>query len=188
MKVLGIVGSPRKEGNTEIMMEAALAAARESGAETEIFLLHDKNIKGCDACGSCFQTGKCHIKDDMQVLYVKMEAADAILFGTPVYFHNYSAQAKAVIDRTFCFLRDHKLMGKVGAPIIAVRRIGAGQTRIQIYGWFLAQKMVPVGGAVAYAREKGDALNADGANIGMTALEEARGTGRDVVETLKRLS
>jgi multimeric flavodoxin WrbA len=188
MKILGIVGSPRKGGNTEIMMEAALAAAREAGAETDIFLLYDKDIKGCDACGSCFQTGKCHIKDDMQSLYPKMEAADAILFGTPVYFHNYTAQAKAVIDRTFCYLRDHKLKGKVGAPIIAVRRIGAGQTRIQIYGWFIAQGMVPLHGAVAYAREKGDALKADGAGIGISALDEARYTTREVIDMLKRLS
>jgi multimeric flavodoxin WrbA len=188
VKILGIVGSPRKGGNTEIMVEEALAATRELGAETDIFLVYNKDINGCDACGSCFQTGKCKIKDDMQSLYPLMEAADAILFGTPVYFHSYTAQAKAIIDRTFCYLRDHNLKGKVAAPVLALRKIGAGQTRVQIYGWFLSQGMVPVRGAIAYAREKGDAHTAEGANIGMTAMEEARGTGREVVEMLNKLS
>jgi len=68
------VGSPRKEGNTEIMIQEALAAAREAGAETDIFLIHDKKIEGCDACGACFRTGACKIKDDMTELYRRMEA------------------------------------------------------------------------------------------------------------------
>jgi multimeric flavodoxin WrbA len=187
MKVLGIVGSPRKGGNTEIMIEEALAAAREEGAGTDIFLIYNKNIQGCDACGSCFQTGACKIKDDMPELYKKMEAADAILFGTPVYFHSYTAQAKAIIDRTFCYLRDRKLKGKVAAPVLALRKVGAGQTRVQLYGWFMSQGMIPVRGAIGYGREKGDVRKGEGANIGMTALEEARATGKDVVEMLKKL-
>ncbi|MBN1177449.1 MAG: flavodoxin family protein [Dehalococcoidales bacterium] len=187
MKVLGIVGSPRKGGNTEIMVEEALAAAREAGAETDIFLVHDKTIAGCDGCGSCFKTGKCKIKDDMQELYIKMEAADGILFGSPVYFHDYTAQAKAIIDRTFCFLRDHPLKGKVAAPVLTLRKVGAGQTRVQFYGWFLSQGMVPVRGAIGYGREPGDVRTSEGANIGMTAMEEARATGKEVVEMVKKL-
>jgi len=187
MKVLGIVGSPRKGGNTEIMVEEALAAARESGAEIDIFLIYDKTIAGCDACASCFQTGKCRIKDDMQSLYKKMEEADAMLFGSPVYFHSYTAQAKAIIDRTFCYLRDRPLNGKVAAPILALRKVGAGQTRVQLYGWFMSQGMVPVRGAIGYGREKGDVKTSEGANIGMTALEEARATGKEVVEMVKKL-
>ncbi len=187
MKVLGIVGSPRKGGNTEIMIEEALAAAREAGAETDIFLVYDKTIAGCDGCHSCFQTGSCKIKDDMQSLYKKMEEADAILFGTPVYFHSYTAQAKAIIDRTFCFLRDKPLNGKVAAPVLTLRKVGAGQTRVQLYGWFMSQGMVPVRGAIGYGREKGDVKTGEGANIGMTALEEARATGKEVVEMVNKL-
>ena len=187
MKVLGIVGSPRKGGNTEIMVEEALAAAREAGAETDIFLIYDKTIAGCDACASCFQTGACKIKDDMQPLYKKMEEVDGILFGTPVYFHSYTAQAKAIIDRTFCYLRDRPLNGKVAAPVLALRKVGAGQTRVQLYGWFMSQGMLPVRGAIGYGREKGDVKTGEGANIGMTALEEARATGKEVVEMVKKL-
>jgi len=187
MRVLGIVGSPRKGGNTEILVEEALASAREAGAETEIFLVADKTINGCDGCHSCFETGACKIRDDMQPLYEKMEAADAIIFGTPVYFHNYTAQAKAIIDRTFCYLREHNLKGKVAAPVLALRRVGAGQTRVQLYGWFLSQGMVPVWGAIGYGREKGDVRTGDGGGIGITAIDEARATGKDVVEMVKKL-
>ena len=187
MKVLGIVCSPRKGGNTEILVEEALAAARESGAETELFRVAGKTIAGCDACASCFETGACRIKDDMQPLYGKMEEADAIIFGTPVYFHGVTAQAKAVMDRTFCYLRDHNLEGKVGASVLALRRVGASQTRVHLYGWFLSQGMVPVKGAIGYGREKGDVRTGEGAGIGMTALQEARDTGNEVAAMVKRL-
>ena len=188
MKVLGIVCSPRRAGNTEIMVEEALAIAREAGAETDIFLVNDKTINGCDACGSCFQTGSCRIKDDMQPLYQKMESAEAILFGSPVYFHSYTAQAKAIIDRTFCFLKDKPLKGKVAAPVLALRKVGAGQTRVQLYGWFMSQGMIPVRGSIGYGREKGDVKTGEGANIGMTALEEVRETANEVIELVNKLS
>ncbi|HJX12669.1 MAG TPA: flavodoxin family protein [Dehalococcoidales bacterium] len=187
MKVLGIVCSPRKKGNTEIMVEEALAAAREAGAETEIVLIAGQHIEGCDACGSCFKTGRCKIKDDMEPIYGKMEAADGIIFGSPVYFHSVTAQAKAVMDRTFCYLRNRKLMGKVGAPMLALRKIGAGQTRTMLYGYFLAQGMVPVRGGIGYGREKGDVREGEGARIGFSAIEEARSVGVDVVDMVKRL-
>jgi multimeric flavodoxin WrbA len=190
MRVLGIVTSPRKGGNTEIMVEEVLAVAREHGAGTEIFPVHDKDIKGCDACGACRKTGKCIIKDDMPPLYQMMQAADAIVFGSPVYFHGVTAQAKAVMDRTFCYLqiRPNPLQGKVGASVLALRRVGASQTRVHVYGWFLAHGMLPVKGAIGYGREKGDVRTGVGAGIGVTAMEEARATGEDVMALLKRLS
>jgi multimeric flavodoxin WrbA len=188
MRVLGIVASPRQGGNTEIMVEEALGVAVAAGAETEIFLVHDKEIKGCDACGACFRTGKCSIKDDMRQLYPLMEAADAIIFGSPVYFHGVTAQAKAIMDRTFCYLRDRPLKGKVGASVLTLRKLGAGQTRVHVYGWFLTHGMVPVKGAIGYGREKGDVRTGEGAGIGMTAMDEARAAGEDVMALLKRLS
>jgi multimeric flavodoxin WrbA len=188
MNILGIVGSPRPGGNTEIMVEEVLAAARKEGAETDIFLIAGKTINGCDACGKCFRTDGCKIKDDMQSLYKKMEWADAIVFGSPVYFNYVTAQAKAIIDRTFCYLGNRKLQGKVAAPVLALRKIGGGQTRVQLFGWFISQGMIPVRGAIGYGREKGDVRTGEGAGIGTTALEEARATGKDIVEMLKKLS
>ena len=87
MKVLGIVGSPRKDGNTQIMIEEVLSAAKQAGAETDIFLVYDKDIKGCDGCGACAQTGGvCKIKDDMQALYQKNGVGGRNSFRQPGLF------------------------------------------------------------------------------------------------------
>ena len=188
MKVLGIVGSPRKGGNTEILVREALAAVKEAGVETEIVLVADKNIAGCDGCASCRQTGVCRIKDDMQPLYKQLEAADAVIFGTPVYFHNVTAQAKAIMDRAFLFLPDRRLKGKVAAPIVALRGVGAAQTQNLLYGFFLAQGMIPVRAAIGYGREKGDVKQGVGGSIDLSALEEARNVGLEVVRMLQKLS
>jgi len=188
MKVLGIVGSARKGGNTEILVREALDKARESGAETEIFLVSGKKIGPCDGCGTCHETDVCKIKDDMQPLFQLMEASDAIIYGSPVYFHNVSAQIKAIMDRTFLFLVKMRLKGKVAAPVLALRRVGAGQTRNLLYGYFIAQGMIPVRGAIGYGREKGDVRQGVGGGIDISAMEEARNCGMDIVDMLKRLA
>ncbi len=188
MKVLGIVGSPRKDGNTQIMIEEVLSAAKQEGAKTDIFLVAGKNIQGCDGCHSCAKTGGvCKIKDDMQELYKKMDWADAIAFGSPVYFNYVTAQAKAVIDRTFCYLFSRKLAGKVAAPVLSLRRIGAGQTRVQVQGWFITQGMVALRGAIGYGPEKGEVRQGVGGGIGTSAMDECRATGKEIVAWLKKL-
>ena len=187
MMVLGIVGSPRRGGNTEVLMEEALAAARKAGAETEIVLVADKKISGCDGCASCFKTGVCRIKDDMQAIYQQMEIADAIILGSPVYFGSVTAQMKAVIDRTYLFIGDSRLKGKVAALVLALGKVGAGQTQSQVYLYFVNQGMISVRGAVGYGREKGAVRTGDGARIDMKALEEARSLGTEVVDMLRKL-
>jgi len=188
MKILGIVCSPRKGGNTEILVKEALEAASKAGGETELFLIADKNISFCDGCGACAKTGKCIIKDDMQGLYEKLEAADGIIFGTPVYFLSVSAQAKAVMDRTYAFLRVRRLQGKVASAIVAVRRIGAGSTLSLLYSYFTIQRMTIAGGGVGYGLEKGDVRQGVGGSPTLSALEEARAVGKSVVRMLKQLS
>ena len=95
MKVIGIVCSPRKGGNTEILVSRALEASGEFGAEeTELIRLSGKHIEPCDACLTCAQTAKCHINDDMQAIYPRLLEADGIIIGTPVYFWGITAQAK----------------------------------------------------------------------------------------------
>ena len=101
MKIIGIVASARKGGNTEIMVKEALKTAKEAGADTELFLIAGKDIKGCDGCRSCQQTGNCRINDDMQPLYKLMLAADGIIFGTPVYFrYTYSCRDIGSFSKT----------------------------------------------------------------------------------------
>ena len=92
MKIPGIVGSPRKSGNTEILMGEVLRVAHEAGLETEMFGMSEKRAGPCDACATCCETGSCVVQDDMQELYAMMDQADGIVIGSPVYFGSVSAQ------------------------------------------------------------------------------------------------
>ena len=188
MKILGIVGSERKGGNTEILVKQALASAQGAGAQTELVSVVGKNIAPCDGCGSCRKTGACHIHDDMQPIYQQLEAADGVVFGSPVYFGGVSAQTKAIMDRTYLFLKDKRLKGKAAAPVLAARRVGAGQTRTMLYGYFMSHGMVPVRGAIGYGREKGEVTQGMGGAQGVSALEEARTVGTDLVQMVRQLT
>jgi len=188
VKIVGIVCSPRKGGNTEILVAEALNAAREKGAETEIVLMADKQINPCDACDACLENGACVIEDDMQDIYQKLENADGIIFGTPVYFNNVSAQAKAVIDRTYALLWTGKLRGKVAGAAVAVRRVGAGQVLSLLYSWFTVQRMITAGGCIGYGRDTGEVRKGPGGGPGSTALGEAGAIGKAMVKMVNRLS
>lgn len=100
MKVLGILGSPRIGGNTDILLEEALRGAGAEGAEVERLLLTDFTITPCKECHGCDQTGKCVILDDMEKIYPKLLEADAIILASPIYFYGVTAWAKALIDRS----------------------------------------------------------------------------------------
>lgn len=102
-KILGIMGSPRCNGNTHILVSRILDSARQHGAESELVFLGDLTIRQCDGCHVCWKTGKCAKNDDMQGLYPKIIEADTIVFGTPVYWFGPSAIMKAFIDRMVYF-------------------------------------------------------------------------------------
>ena len=188
MNVLGIVCSPRRGGNTEILVTHALAAAAEAGAETHMLLVADMDIAPCDACGACLSDGICQVEDDMQLVYEKLDQADGVIFGTPVYFVNVSAQAKAIIDRTYCCLWQGKLKGKVAGAIAAVRRVGGGQVLGLMYSYFSVQRMITAGGAIGYGREKGEVNEGPGGSPVLTAIQEAQAIGRNVVRMKGRLA
>jgi multimeric flavodoxin WrbA len=187
MRVLGIVGSPRKNGNTEILMNEILKATGEAGCDTEIFLMSEKQVAPCDACGSCFQVGSCVIQDDMQALYAMMQRADVIVFGSPVYFGSVSAQCKAIMDRMFALLRDRSMKDKVAGTLVVTRRVGALQARSLLQAFCIAQGMIVAGGAIGYGREPGDVLTGVGGGIGMSAMEEARLLATNMVRLAKML-
>jgi multimeric flavodoxin WrbA len=187
MKILGVVGSPRKGGNTEILMREALNVAHEAGCGTEMFLMSEKQVIPCDACGLCFEEGACVVQDDMQELYPMLDSADGIIIGSPVYFGSVSAQTKAIMDRTFALLRRRALKDKVAGALVVTRRVGAVQARSLIYSFCIAQGMVVAGGAIGYGREIGDVLTGVGGGINMSAFEEARLMGANVVQLAKRL-
>ena len=188
MRILGICCSPRKGGNTEILLREALEGAREAGCETELILVAGKKIAPCDGCNSCSETGMCKIKDDMEHVYDEMEKADGIILGTPVYFINVSAQAKAVIDRTYVFLQNRKLRGKVAAALVATRRLGVGQVLSLLYSFFNVHRMVIAGGGAGYGAEKGEVRQGVGISPGITALGEAKAVGKSVVRLAEQLA
>jgi multimeric flavodoxin WrbA len=99
MKVLGIMGSPRRQSNTEILLDKALEGARESGAEVEKVLVSKLKISPCLEIYACLKDGNCAIKDDMQLLYKKLLETDHIIFASPMFFYGITSQAKAIIDR-----------------------------------------------------------------------------------------
>lgn len=100
MQVLAIVGSYRKGGNTDIIIEQALAGARATGATTEKLFVDDFTIAACQGCmEECRPTGQCKIDDDVQAIVAKLDAADAIIFGSPVYGNYMTGQMKVLLDR-----------------------------------------------------------------------------------------
>lgn len=102
IKVLGIAGSPRRGGNSNLLLERALAGAAEAGADTERIVVARLRIAPCIACDGCWKAGRCVVEDEFQEVYDKFIAAECIILATPIYFMAVSAQAKAFIDRCQC--------------------------------------------------------------------------------------
>lgn len=99
MRVLGLAGSPRKGGNTDILLAKFMEGAVSQGAETKTIAVCNLKLSGCWHCDACLEKGLCRVQDDMQMVYKEMEAADRIVLSSPVQFMGVSAQLKAVIDR-----------------------------------------------------------------------------------------
>jgi multimeric flavodoxin WrbA len=115
MRVLGILGSPRSDGNSEMLLDAALDRAKEKGAEVEKIRLCELNFEACRECHGCDKTGECIVEDDMQKIYPKLIDADRIFLATPIFFMGVSAQTKAMIDRCQCiWVRKYKLDQTIG--------------------------------------------------------------------------
>ena len=130
MKVVGINGSPRKDGNTAILIRTVFAELNAAGIETELIQLADHPMKGCTACWGCMElkNGKCVMDDDFfNECLGRMIAADGIILGSPVYSANVTSQMKALIDRASIVLAANKglFRHKAGAAVTAVRRGGA---------------------------------------------------------------
>lgn len=99
-KVLILSGSPRKDGNSDILCNEFMRGAKEAGNEVEKIRVAEKNVGYCRACYACKDTGKCVVKDDMAEILQKMIDADVLVLASPVYFYSIDAQLKTVIDRT----------------------------------------------------------------------------------------
>ncbi|MBB5347410.1 flavodoxin family protein [Desulfoprunum benzoelyticum] len=99
MHLLIVLGSPRKNGNSEILAQHVAKGMEDGGGTVEYIRLGGLTISPCQGCGGCEKTGECVIKDDMGAIYERADAADRILVASPVYFYALTAQTKAFIDR-----------------------------------------------------------------------------------------
>jgi len=99
IKVMGIMGSPRRHGNTERLLDEVLAGARAAGAGIEKVIVSELDISPCREIYACLKDGNCAIADDMQQLYPKLTQADGIVLASPIFFYGLTSQAKAVVDR-----------------------------------------------------------------------------------------
>lgn len=124
MKVLGVLGSPRMEGNSDILLDQALAGARAAAAEAEKIVLCQKKISGCLNCEKCNETGACVIKDDMPEIHKKILEADAVIHSVPVYFWTMTSQMKAYLDRWCAFFDGDWNWHKAYWPRMRRKRIG----------------------------------------------------------------
>lgn len=114
-RILILKSSPRLNGNSAALAEQTATGARDAGAQVNVYSLHDMDIQPCDACDSCRETdGVCVIGDDMQVLYPKLQEADAVILASPIYWFTINAQMKAFIDRWYAMVKPegHELAGK----------------------------------------------------------------------------
>ena len=152
MKVLGLSCSPRKRGNTEILIKEALAGASEMGAEVELLSVAGKELKPCDGCWACSQTGRCHIEDDMPAIFDKLVEADGIIMGSPSYHMNVTAQATAILNRSVSL---SGMQNKVGAPIAVCSRQGGWDVISTLYLWFIGKHMFYADYVMGLAMDKG---------------------------------
>jgi multimeric flavodoxin WrbA len=104
LKICGIVGSPRKNGNVDLIVSEILKGAASTGAETCKLYLNEMNIKPCQSCGVDPNPKHCLFKDDMEQIYDALENSDAIVLGSPIYFDTVSAQVKLMTDRANCLM------------------------------------------------------------------------------------
>jgi multimeric flavodoxin WrbA len=171
MKVIGIVGSPRINGNTEIATAHALKAIAEEGLETELIRLAGLEIKPCTGCMACTKEEKCSIEDDLFPVYLKMKKADGIILASPVYYGSATALIKALIERAGFISRfnGEPFSGKVGGPIVVARRAGHNFTLSQLTLWYQILGLVVVGSKywnIAFGREKGEVTkDEEGMNV-----------------------
>ena len=112
MKIIAFLGSPRRDGNTELLLKEVIKGVEESGFNVQIFDLNSMNIQPCQDCGECDETGECIVHDDMEQVYEAIRIADRIILASPIFFFALSAQTKAMIDRCQSFWCEKYLLKK----------------------------------------------------------------------------
>ena len=186
MKVIGINGSARKDGNTALILRMVLAELEQEGIGTELIQLADREIAPCRGCFGCRGKNTCIFGNDgFAPVWEKMTAADGILLGSPVYSADVSARMKALLERAgvVAAVNPGLLKHKTGAAVAAVRRGGGLAAVDTMNHFFLNKEMILAGSTywnMVYGREPGDVLNdAEG-------VANMKNLGRNMAWLLKR--
>lgn len=150
MKVVAFNGSPKKAGNTAMLIRTVLSELEKEGIETELVQLGGRNVRGCTACMKCFEKQDKHCavdNDDLNGMIDRMVEADGIIIGSPTYFANVNAEVKALIDRAgmVAIANGRMLRRKVGAAVVAVRRAGSTDAFDAINKLFFINQMIVPG-------------------------------------------
>ncbi|UCB45129.1 MAG: flavodoxin family protein [Spirochaetota bacterium] len=167
MKAVLVCGSPRLNGNTQKLLELAEEVLQENNIDTELILLHGKDIKPCIACNRCRETKDrmCSIKDDdFHTVFNKILEADALVIGSPVYFGSATSQTTCLLHRTGYVSRGNGrlLSGKVGAPIVVARRAGHNFTYAQLVLFLTMNDMTVAGSTywnIAFGKNPGEVMD-----------------------------
>ncbi len=195
MRLAGLVGSRRKRGNTRTLVEKALAGAQREGAEIDLILLGEYDIRPCTGCQGCQGKLRCVQEDDLEEVLARMLAADGVVMGSPAYFYNITADLKAFLDRTYSITAFHpqdrsvwtavpEVMGGNYAVLVGVceqsAEEGMGLTMeamalpLQALGYRLVEQL-PVSGHFAAGAVQED----------QGALERAGAAGARLARTVK---
>ena len=180
MKIVAIVGSPRPRGNTNYLVDQALAEAEKLGVETEKVDLTRYTVNPCQGHDNCASQAECLQKDDAPWILEKFRQADGVILGTPVYYYNMTAQMKAFVDRNyFLYKHDIGIEAKVGGLIVVAGGEGMGQTdraMRRFLAFYIANDRINT--VIGLANRLGEMKN------NASAIEEARKLGRDMASQL----
>jgi len=182
VRVMGVVGSPRRGGNTEILVDEVLAGAREAGAISKKAILNEMDVNPCQACNECHRTGRCVQEDDMLSLIEHMKESEVRVLGTSVYWWGPTAQFKAFIDRWYGLNRE-MFRGK---RVILAIPLGGGSDSYAKHTTGMLTDILDYLGAERYESLIATGSHGPGSIRGRTVfMNRARETGREAVISLR---
>lgn len=184
MKVLLLNGSPHAQGSTYTALHEMEKIFAENGIETEMVHVGNKDIRGCVACRSCYETGKCVFDDIVNEIAGKFEACDGLVVGSPVYYASANATLVALLDRLFYSTHFDKTM-KVGASVVSARRGGLSATFDELNKYFTISGM-PVASGQYWNSIHGN--NAEQAGQDLEGLQTMRTLARNMSFLMKSIA
>jgi len=180
MKVLGISGSPRKDGNTATLVKLILDRCHKAGIETEFVSLAGKKILPCLGCEKCRETKWCIIeKDDWDKVVKKVLDCDVLVIGSPTYFFDVNGQTKNFIDRTFSLYHDRKLTGRKGVAVAVHANKGVSRTIQTLEGFLSTHEFASLGSIKGTGFHEGDVLN------DAEAIKKAEKTADKIIQLIR---